>query len=212
MLRKNKGSVLIITLIVFSIISLICLTCCSLVYSTIKNSNLKLKSLILKEKSLSGIEIVYNNMKSEINDIIDSSNNKDEFINCFRKDNFKSFILKSKDISQSELKNVELEIANKTNFGEVEKLEFVAKATSIENSHKKEIKVKIQIKNPWIEVENIYKEIDVKQSIEYEYFESEEYDLYNENIKEQEDSVDINSIKDEMKKQKLIIIYDYEEL
>ncbi|MGL5693349.1 MAG: hypothetical protein ACRCXA_04670 [Peptostreptococcaceae bacterium] len=199
MLHKNKGSVLIITLIIFSIVSLICMTCISLIYSSIKISNLELKNLELKESSLSALEIVYANMKEEVNNIIDNSNNQDEFINCFRNDNFKSFIAKSTDISKSKLRNAEIEMVNKTNFGEVKKLEFTIKATSRENAYKKEIKIKVQIKNPWIEVN---KNVEIDKLTEMDLLESE--DVYSD--------VESESIKDEFKKQKLINIYDYEEL
>ncbi|MGL5329223.1 MAG: hypothetical protein ACRDD7_08145 [Peptostreptococcaceae bacterium] len=190
MLRKNEGSVLIITLMIFSIVSLICMTCVSLVYSNIKVSNLELKNLQLKESSLGAIDIVYSNMKKEVNYIIDESSNKEEFISCFRKDNFKSFIIKSKDISHSNLKNVEIEMVNKTNFGEIEKLKFAIKAISRDDAYKKEVKFNIEILNPWMSIESRLEE---------------------ENDTE-EDAVNIEDIKEELKKLKLINMYDYEEL
>ena len=48
-LRKNKGSILIMSLITFSIISLFCVTCSGLILSNNRISDLEYKSEKLKE-------------------------------------------------------------------------------------------------------------------------------------------------------------------
>ena len=87
MLQKNNGSILIITLIIFSLVSTICLMCVSLAYSNIKISSLEIENLKLKEDSLSAIEVVYSNILEEVENAIDSTNNLEGFINYFKYDN-----------------------------------------------------------------------------------------------------------------------------
>lgn len=186
MLRKNNGSILIVSLIIFSLISTICLGCVSLVYSTISATNLEIKNLKLKEKSLSSIEIVYINMLNEIELAIDNSNNSEEFINYFKNDNFRKFILSCKNISKSNLSGVEVELINKTPFGESNKFDFQLKTVSSEGVYKKDILVNIEIKNPWLQL-NLY-EVNLKNELS------------------------IDDIKENFKNSNLITIYNYEEL
>ena len=190
MLQKNNGSILIITLIIFSLVSTICLMCVSLAYSNIKISSLEIENLKLKEDSLSAIEVVYSNILEEVENAIDSTNNLEGFINYFKYDNCRSFILMSKDISQSDLDEVGVELTNKTPFGEINKLEFDLKTIATRGSYKKDILVKIRIDNPW------YK-INLTQN--------EEFTL-NENIETNNDE------KEHLKRYDLITIYNYEEL
>ena len=149
MFGNNKGSILIITLVIFSIVNTICMMSISLIGSNVKTSSLELKNLVLKEKALSSIQFVSLNMKDEVDNIIDKTNNWSEFLEYIRNDNFKSFINKSKDISYSSLENIQIELLNKTPFGSVNNLEFSMKVIAIDDVYKKQISVNITIKNPW---------------------------------------------------------------
>ena len=74
MYLNNKGSVLIFTLIIFSIISTITMMCIGLNYSNKMIYSLEIKETKLIENSLSGIEICSSNIKNEVNKIIFEEN------------------------------------------------------------------------------------------------------------------------------------------
>lgn len=80
MLRKNNnGSILIMSLIIFSIISLMCITCSALILSNNKISNLEYKNEKLREQNLGLIELIKSNALIEVKDIMDESKTEDEF-------------------------------------------------------------------------------------------------------------------------------------
>lgn len=236
MLQNNKGSIMIVTLIIFSIISTICITCISLTYSNINIASLELKNLQLKENALGAVEIVYGNIKNEIDNAIDSCSNSQEYISYIKRDNYKSFILNCKDISKSDLDNTTVELTNKTPFGEVKNFEFEMKVFAKENNYKKQVKVNIRIKNPWNEISTLQEDesiedIDTEEVITKINIENNEFNNINEidideididEIYEDEeddtDSIngdiktDLEDIKEVFKKYKLITIYNYEEI
>lgn len=211
MFLNNKGSILITTLITFSIINTICIMSINLINSSIKTSSLELKNLVLKEKALSCIEFVSLNLDTEINEIIDKTNNWSEFVSYIRSDNFKSLINKSKDISYSDLDNIEIELLNKTPFGSVNKLDFAMKVIAIDDVYKKQISVNISVKNPWEDIDIDNNELN-NATIEED--EELNIDLENMGIEEDENTEVYENlqIKDNLKNQNLITIYNYEEL
>ena len=236
MLQNNKGSIMIVTLIIFSIISTICITCISLTYSNINIASLELKNLQLKENALGAVEIVYGNIKNEIDNAIDSCSNSQEYINYIKRDNYKSFILNCKDISKSDLDNTTVELTNKTPFGEVKNFEFEMKVFAKENNYKKQVKVNIRIKNPWNEISTLQEDekianesiedIETEEVITKINIENNEFNNINEidideNYEDEEDDTDsingdiktdLEDIKEVFKKYKLITIYNYEEI
>lgn len=230
MWRKNNGSILIIALIVFSIISTICMACIGLAYTNINIYSLENKNLQLKENALSGIEIVYANMKKEVYNAIDYCNSSSEFINYIKKDNYKNFINNVKSISNSNLNNLYIELNNKTNPEETNKLEFILLVKSNEGNYKKNVQVNIQIKNPWSEakLEEYYLDKDSKENNYVQNKENLEGNevLNEDNIGEQDGNMINNNdldknnnndlheidLKEDLKKQKLITIYNYGEL
>lgn len=231
MLQNNKGSIMIVTLIIFSIISTICITCISLTYSNINIASLELKNLQLKENALGAVEIVYGNIKNEIDNAIDSCSNSQEYISYIKRDNYKSFILNCKDISKSDLDNTTVELTNKTPFGEVKNFEFEMKVFAKENNYKKQVKVNIRIKNPWNEISTLQEDesiedIDTEEVITKINIENNEFNNINEidideiyeDEEDETDSIngdiktDLEDIKEVFKKYKLITIYNYEEI
>ena len=236
MSQNNKGSIMIVTLIIFSMISTICITCISLTYSNINIASLELKNLQLKENALGAVEIVYGNIKNEIDNAIDSCSNSQEYISYIKRDNYKSFILNCKDISKSDLDNTTVELTNKTPFGEVKNFEFEMKVFAKENNYKKQVKVNIRIKNPWDEISTLeedekiedtnIEDIDTEEVITKINIENNEFNNINENyqdeiIEDAEDDTDsinddiktdLEDIKEVFKKYKLITIYNYEEI
>lgn len=211
MFLNNKGSILITTLITFSIINTICIMSINLINSSIKTSSLELKNLVLKEKALSCIEFVSLNLDTEINEIIDKTNNWSEFVSYIRSDNFKSLINKSKDISYSDLDNIEIELLNKTPFGSVNKLDFAMKVIAIDDVYKKQISVNISVKNPWEDIDIDNNELN---NLTIEEDEELNIDLENMGIEEDENTEVYENlqIKDNLKNKNLITIYNYEEL
>ena len=221
MLQNNKGSIMIVSVIILSIISTICIGCISLTYSNINISRLELKNLQLKENALGAVEIVYGNIKNEINNAIDNSTNSQEYINYIKRNNYKTFILNCKDISKSDLENTIVEITNKNSFGEVENFEFEMKVFAKENNYKKQVKVNIRIKNPWNEIINAQENeiIDKEEAItkinnineiyiDGNYEDNEEFiDTINSNM-----NFNLEDIKESFKKHKLINLYNYEEI
>ena len=86
MLRKNNnGSILIMSLIIFSIISLMCITCSALILSNNKISNLEYKNEKLREQNLGLIELIKSNALIELKDIMYASKTEDEFYNIGHK-------------------------------------------------------------------------------------------------------------------------------
>ena len=221
MLQNNKGSIMIVSVIILSIISTICIGCISLTYSNINISRLELKNLQLKENALGAVEIVYGNIKNEINNAIDNSTNSQDYINYIKRNNYKTFILNCKDISKSDLENTIVEITNKNSFGEVENFEFEMKVFAKENNYKKQVKVNIRIKNPWNEISNSQENeiIDKEEAItkinnineiyiDGNYEDNEEFiDTINSNM-----NFNLEDIKESFKKYKLITLYNYEEI
>ena len=221
MLQNNKGSIMIVSVIILSIISTICIGCISLTYSNINISRLELKNLQLKENALGAVEIVYGNIKNEINNAIDNSTNSQDYINYIKRNNYKTFILNCKDISKSDLENTIVEITNKNSFGEVENFEFEMKVFAKENNYKKQVKVNIRIKNPWNEIINAQENeiIDKEEAItkinnineiyiDGNYEDNEEFiDTINSNM-----NFNLEDIKESFKKHKLINLYNYEEI
>ena len=231
MLQNNKGSIMIVTMIIFSIISTICITCISLTYSNVNIASLELKNLQLKENGLGAVEIVYGNIKNEIENAIDNCSDSQEYINYIKRDNYKSFILICKDISKSDLNNTTVELSNKTPFGEVKNFEFEMKVTAKENNYKKQIKVNIKIKNPWNEISTLQEyakseDTDIEEVITETNTENNELDNINETdiiensedeiVEDKEDDIDnkndLEDLKEIFKKYKLITIYNYEEI
>ena len=62
MSRKNKGSILVVTVFVFLLVNIIAINCTSIVMSNIKYTKYNDEEIYLKEQCLSKIEIIYSNI------------------------------------------------------------------------------------------------------------------------------------------------------
>ena len=147
MLSNNKGSILITTILIFSIISTICIMCIGLSFSNEKIFNLEYKNIILNEESLSGIDIVHSNILKEVNYAIKSSSNKDEFNSYFTNLNFINNI---KDISMTDLENVTISTSNKIIIDD-NILKFDIVSTAKDKNYLKKNQASVKIINPFIE-------------------------------------------------------------
>lgn len=155
MYLNNKGSVLIFTLIIFSIISTITMMCIGLNYSNKMIYNLEIKEVKLIENALSGIELCSSNIKNEVNKIIFEENDYIGF-NEYLLSN--KFINSISDISNSHLNNVEIQISSNSKVDENGNYNFKIISTSIEDKYKKKYQASVKIKNPFFNEEEISNE------------------------------------------------------
>lgn len=190
--RKNKGSILIMTLITFSIISLLCITCSSLILSNNRIYELEYKTEQLKEVNLGVIELIKSNMIEEVNYAIKISETKDEFYNYLTENNHKNFINKVKDINKSNLKNILIEVVYNSELSTKEFLHYKISVKSKINNYEKYTLVKVKIKNP---LDEKTEEVSQKESETEKEAVKEEYP---------KDDIEINEYD-------LITFYNYEE-
>ena len=142
---NDKGSILITTILIFSIISTVCMMCIGLNFSNENIFNLEYKNITLKEESLSGIEIVHSNILREVDNAIKNSINEDEFNNHLMDLNF---IRNIKDISMSNLENVAISVSNRIIIDN-NVLKFDIISTSKDRNYIKKNKASVKIINPF---------------------------------------------------------------
>ena len=142
---NDKGSILITTILIFSIISTVCMMCIGLNFSNENIFNLEYKNITLKEQSLSGIEIVHSNILREVDNAIKDSINEDEFKNHLMDLNFISNI---KDISMSNLENVVISVSNRIIIDN-NVLKFDIISTSKDRNYIKKNQASVKIINPF---------------------------------------------------------------
>ncbi len=160
---NDKGSILITTILIFSIISTICMMCIGLNFSNENIFNLEYKNITLKEESLSGIEIVHSNILKEVDNAIKSTINEEEFNSYFMDLKFTSSI---KNISMSNLENVTISVSNKIAIDN-NILKFNIISTAKDRNYIKKNQASVKIINPFIYSDN---EIDKsKLVIVYDY-------------------------------------------
>lgn len=145
-LKSNKGSILIFTLIIFSIISVTTMMCIGLSYSNRCLFNLEYRDIIIKENALSGLEIANSNILKEVEKVVSNSTSKEEFNEYFQGNDF---IYNIKNISKTELNNVSIDIPNKPIYDERGFLIFNIVSTYKDNRYNKQLLVKVKIDNPF---------------------------------------------------------------
>ncbi len=146
-MSENKGSVLVFTLIIASIISTVTMMCIELSYSNSNIVNLEYKETILKEKCMSSIEIIHSNVISKIEQNIDLLTTQEKFQQYFLGNEFKQQI---NDISYSDIDNTIVRLSTITvdSNGDIR---FYVNSISSENKFKKEIKASVVIISPFKE-------------------------------------------------------------
>lgn len=147
---NDKGSILITTILIFSIISTICIMCIGLNFSNENIFNLEYKNITLREESLSGIEIVHSNILKEVDNAIKNSINEDEFNSYFTN---LSFVSNIKNISMSDLENVTISVSNKIIIDD-NILKFNIISISKDRNYIKKNQASVKIINPFIESNN----------------------------------------------------------
>ena len=144
-LRKNKGSILIMSLITFSIISLFCVTCSGLILSNNRISDLEYKSEKLKEENLGAIELIRSNIEEELNYIIKNTTKEDEFYNYLTKNNSSDFINKAKYIQSTTLKNTSIEMGFDQEYSSKEFLHYKILCKSKVDNYQRDVLIHLKI-------------------------------------------------------------------
>ncbi|WP_343337749.1 hypothetical protein TPELB_28580 [Terrisporobacter petrolearius] len=195
--KKSKGSILIMSVITFSIISLICITCSSLILSNNRISELEYKTEKLKEENFGVIELIYSNMLKEVKYTVENTEIEDEFYNYLTKNNSAIFINKVKKIENTGTTNRIIDMDFDNSLSTKEYIHYKISIKSKINNHDKYALISVKIKNPWLG--------------------KKEKKLEESDIKEQEDSnieTNIENTEEEVTKINegdLITFYNYEE-
>ncbi|MCC3865299.1 hypothetical protein K0040_13585 [Terrisporobacter petrolearius] len=185
------------SVITFTIISLICITCSSLILSNNRISELEYKTEKLKEENLGVIELIYSNMLKEVKYTVENTEIEDEFYNYLTKNNSAIFINKVKKIENTGTTNRIIDMDFDNSLSTKEYIHYKISTKSKINNHDKYALISVKIKNPW--------------------FTKTEKKLEESDIKKQEDSnieINIENTEDEVTKINegdLITFYNYEE-
>lgn len=105
MLRKNKGSVLILTVSIFLVVNIIAVTCSALILSNTKYIRYDYKDICMEEACLSAIEVIYSNAVLEIENQVKKSKDKYNFEEYLEENEY-DFQKKILDIKLKDLENV----------------------------------------------------------------------------------------------------------
>lgn len=161
--KKNKGSILIVSIITFSIISLICITCSSLILSNNRISELEYKTEKLREENLGVIEIIYSNMLKEILYIMEETDTEDEFYNYLTRSNSSIFINKVKKIENTGSTNRSINMEYDKSLSTKEYIHYKISTNSKIINHDKYALISVKIKNPWFNKKEELEELDIKK-------------------------------------------------
>lgn len=230
MYYNNKGSVLIFTLIVFSIVSTITMMCIGLNYSNSRISNLNYKSIVMRESLLSSIELVHSNILKEVSIAIENSENQEQFKNYFLGNTFVNNI---KNISNSQIQNVTVKIPGKITYNSSGLITFQIETTFKEDNYTKKYGASIDIdtnlnfndasnelknesetlnENYSNNFTNIYK---INYEEKYTELKNDEIHSLDNNISDNYDNKPENYYKDNIKSinpSSIVKVYDYKEI
>lgn len=230
MYYNNKGSVLIFTLIVFSIVSTITMMCIGLNYSNSRISNLNYKSIVMREYLLSSIELVHSNILKEVSIAIENSENQEQFKNYFLGNTFVNNI---KNISNSQIQNVTVRIPGKITYNSSGLITFQIETTFKEDNYTKKYRASIDIdtnlnfndasnelknesetlnENYSNNFTNIYK---INYEEKYTELKNDEIHSLDNNISDNYDNKPENYYKDNIKSinpSSIVKVYDYKEI
>lgn len=148
MLRKNNGSILVVTVFVFLLINIIAINCSAMVMSNIKYTKYNYEEMYLEEQCLSKIEVVYSNILKEVEVALDNSSDFDSFESYFISNNSADFINNINDLSGVSLNNKKCKI-NKINRDSQDYLYYKIESTVSYNKFIKTMVAYVKIKNPF---------------------------------------------------------------
>ncbi|MEG1408351.1 MAG: hypothetical protein RSD36_00785 [Terrisporobacter sp.] len=207
MLRKNKGSILIMSLIVFTIVTVICVTCSGLILSNNRMCKLDYVNEKIKLGNIGLIEIIHSNMLKEVKYAVENTKEEAEFYNYITKNSSRDFINKIKIVDGSNLDKSDIKIDYKTTISNKEFMHYTISTKYIVDNYDKYIVAKVKIKNPW------YGKIGKEEIITEEDNVRDIIGKNQEEITSQESNEVDEEIKDTSKinESDLVIFYNYEE-
>ena len=199
MLRKNNGSILIITVFVFLLVNIIAISCSALILSNNKYAKYDYEEAYIKEQCLSKIELIYSNILKEVELALDKSDGYDSFENYFTENNSCDFINRISDISDASLEDTRCNI-NKVDSYNVEDSIYYKVVSEVEyKQFDKAFVAYIKIKNPFL------KEKDSEKTDQNEITESEENNI--------DEATDKNKeYKKQIKPSDLVVVFNCEEV
>lgn len=202
MSQKNKGSVLVTTLMFFSIIMTICISCLSITSSNNRYSKLQYEHIRNEELALSGIEITKSNVLTAVKYAIENFDEEIEFKNYFL-GNTREII---GSVYDSGLYNVRVSLKGKAISDSDGNITFKIESVCKDGNYAKRIAASVKIINPWIKYgKNIDDEIENEDDYIY-YYNTES----NENIRNSIDTTKEQA--DKFDEGDLVVIYNYEEI
>lgn len=200
--RKSKGSILIISIIIFSIISLICITCSSLILSNNRISELEYKTEKLREENFGVIELIYSNILKEVKDATEKTETEDEFYEYLTKNNSGIFINKVKQIENPGSTIRTIDMAYNNNLSTKEYIHYKISTKSKIDNYDKYALINVKIKNPWFgKIQKSSEILNINQQNELI------MEVNDENV--EDNKIDNEII--EINKGDLITFYNYEE-
>ena len=212
MYYNNKGSVLIFTLIVFSIVSTITMMCIGLNYSNSRISNLNYQNIVMKESLLSSIEIVHSNILKEVSIAIENSETEEEFKNYFLGNIFLNNI---KNISNSQIQNTTIKIPGKIIYDSRGLITFQIEAIFKQNNYIKkygasvEIDTNLNFSNTSYEIENEAKTLGTNYSKIFKDKQDKNINQEKENYIQLKNKTDN---KDNINPSNIVKVYNYKEI
>ena len=188
MSRKNKGSILVVTVFVFLLVNIIAINCTSIVMSNIKYTKYNDEEIYLKEQCLSKIEIIYSNILKEVDKTLTNTN--ESFNSHFISDNSSEFINKINDLSDTSLDNKKCNIT-RINTNSENYIYYKIESSVSYNKFIKTIVAYIKIKNPFPKdtiVENNESSQEIQNSQELYTINQDDPSLEDKNIEDNNDS------------------------
>lgn len=147
--KKSKGSILIMSIITFSIISSICITCAGLILSNTRISELEYKTEKLRTENIGAIELIYSNILKEVKCAMENTKTEEEFYNYFTNNNSGMFINKVKKVENTGLTGRTIDMAYDNSASTKEYIHYKISTKSKINNHDKYALISVKIKNPW---------------------------------------------------------------
>lgn len=232
MLRKNRGSILIITVFVFLLVNIITITCSALILSNNKYTKYNYEEIYIKEQCLSKIELVYSNILNEVEIALNQSEDSNTFQNYFIDNDSYDFINRINNISGVSLKDTKCEINRVEIDNESDSIYYRIISKVKYQSFSKSIVAYIKIENPFNE-EKVDKNQDVnkieddednkiKQNEEKTNLDStsnleliQESESTNEDIEKDQiknENIEINDFKKDIKPSDLVTLFNCKEV
>lgn len=205
MLRNNKGSILVATIVFFSIIITVCVSCISIIYSNNNYTKLQYKHIKMKELALSGIEITRSNILSQVKYAIENFDEEEDFESYFL-GNTREII---GDISKSGLDNIRVNLKGKASRDIDGNVTFKVESICKEDNYTNRVIASVKILNPWNKYFDNDEDVNESQIIEGFIYNTDSINN-NENLNKNIDTMkDPNEQFDE---KELVVIYNYEEI